>query len=80
MKPDIYQKLASTGRYHNTGKVLIGVSYVPQKKRIMSRDEERLQSVLLGHPIPAFKYDLTIYLLYAMGVGMLFWALAEAFR
>lgn len=80
MKPDIYQKLASTGRYHNTGKVLIGVSYVPQKKRIMSRDEERLQSVLLGLKVPSLRYDITVYVLYAIGVFTLIWALAEAFK
>lgn len=80
MKPEIYQKLAASGRYHNTGKVLIGVAYVSQKRRIMSRDEERLQAVLLGLKVPSVRYDITIYALYFIGVCMLIWALAEAFK
>ncbi len=80
MKPEIYQKLAATGRYHNTGKVLIGVSYVSPKKRIMSRDEERLQAILLGIHVPSLRYDTTVYALYFIGVCMLIWALAEAFK
>ena len=80
MKTEIYQRLASTGRYHNTGKVLIGLQYVPRQRRMMSRDEERLQAVLLGIKVPSLEYDLTIYALYAMAVGMLFWAVVEAVR
>lgn len=34
---------------YNTGKVLIGSRYEPPRQYQMSRDAERLQSVLLGH-------------------------------
>jgi hypothetical protein len=43
---EVYKQLALTGRYFNTGKVLMGVSYVP-RPRPMSHDEERIQSALL---------------------------------
>lgn len=46
---EVYKELALTGRYFNTGKVLMGVSHVP-RPRAMSQDEERIQSALLkGH-------------------------------
>jgi hypothetical protein len=46
---EVYKELALTGRYFNTGKVLMGVSHVP-RARPMSHDEERIQSALLkGH-------------------------------
>lgn len=43
---EVHNELAMTGRYFNTGKVLMGVSHVP-RPRSMSRDEERIQSALL---------------------------------
>lgn len=46
---EVYKELALTGKYLNTGKVLMGVSYVP-RPRPMSLDEERIQRALLkGH-------------------------------
>lgn len=42
----VYRELALTGKYFNTGKVLIGVSHAP-RPRTMSRDEELIQSALL---------------------------------
>jgi|1048.fasta_scaffold30541_5 hypothetical protein len=47
----VYRDLAMTGRYFNTGKVLIGVSYVP-RARPMSWDEERIQGAFLKKPEP----------------------------
>lgn len=44
----VFKELAATGKYVNTGKVLIGLTYVP-KPAPMSADEELLQNVLLGN-------------------------------
>lgn len=77
MKPEVYKELAATGRYYNTGKVLIGVQYVPKNHRIMSRDEELIQSVLLGQRLPMFRYDSTIYALYLIGLVMLMVAIGK---
>jgi hypothetical protein len=43
----VYKELAASGRYVNTGKVLIGVSHVPRPME-MSQDAELFQGVLLG--------------------------------
>lgn len=43
----VFNKLAATGKYVNTGKVLIGLAYVPRPAP-MSEDEELLQNILLG--------------------------------
>lgn len=47
MKKEVYDKLAATGKYLNTGKVLIGLRYQPRPKEL-SQDEETMQSILLG--------------------------------
>lgn len=39
---------------YNTGKVLIGCMWQP-KPPPMSQDEELIQSVLLGEPVPSFR-------------------------
>jgi hypothetical protein len=44
----VFNKLAATGKYVNTGKVLIGVAHVPRPAP-MSGDEEFLQNILLGN-------------------------------
>ena len=44
----VFKELAATGKYVSTGKVLIGVAYVP-KPAPMSADEELLQNILLGN-------------------------------
>lgn len=80
MKPEIYKELAASGRFVNTGKVLIGLQYVPRQRRVMSRDEERLQTVLLGIKVPSLRYDTTIYVLYLIGVMLLICALAEIIK
>ena len=41
---------------------------------------QRLQTVLLGIKVPSLRYDVTIYTLYAIGVFMLIWALAEVLK
>lgn len=47
MKEEIYKKLAATGKYYNTGKVLIGVQHEPRTTH-MTPEGEFIQSVLLG--------------------------------
>jgi hypothetical protein len=42
----VYNELAASGKYVNTGKVLIGVACEP-RPRILSYGEERIQSALL---------------------------------
>lgn len=49
----VYKELASTGKYVNTGKVLIGLSYVPKPPQ-MTQSEELIQGILLGSYRPLF--------------------------
>jgi hypothetical protein len=42
----VFKELASKGKYFNTGKVLIGVACEP-RPRVLSHQEERIQSALL---------------------------------
>jgi len=44
----VYQELAATGKYYNTGKVLIGLTYVPKPPQ-MTQSEEFMQNILLGN-------------------------------
>jgi hypothetical protein len=44
----VYKELAATGKYYNTGKVLIGLSYVPKPPQ-MTQSEEFMQNILLGN-------------------------------
>ncbi len=77
MKPDIYKKLAASGRFVNTGKVLIGLQHIPVQRRQMSRDEERLQRVLLGQRFRVIEHPPFVYTLYVIGVCLLIAAIAE---
>ncbi|CAB4154678.1 hypothetical protein UFOVP652_23 [uncultured Caudovirales phage] len=43
----MFKKLASTGRYVSTGKVLIGVAHVP-RARDMTSNDVFIQNILLG--------------------------------
>ena len=45
---EVYRELAASGRYVNTGKVLIGASHVP-RPREMAQSEEVIQDALLGN-------------------------------
>lgn len=45
----IFQQLAACGKYYNTGKVLIGVAYVPTPQA-PTREGEIIQDALLKHP------------------------------
>jgi hypothetical protein len=44
----VYKDLAATGKYFNTGKVLIGLAYVPKPPQ-MTQSEEFMQNILLGN-------------------------------
>jgi len=76
LKPEIFEKLAACGKYHNTGKVLIGLQHQRPLRR-MTYDEIRVQNALLGARGPRFAFDLTIY---AIAVITLVAALAEIFK
>jgi hypothetical protein len=71
LSPSIYRKLACSGRFYNTGKVLIGVRYVVPSNRRMSRDEERMQAALLGLREKSLRRVVIPCLAYAGAVAML---------
>lgn len=56
----VYRELAASGRYVNTGKVLIGVSHVPRPMD-MSQDAELFQGVLLGTHRPRYSVVSVAY-------------------
>ena len=57
-----FKKLASTGRYVSTGKVLIGLSYQPRLSHL-NRDEELIQNVLLDTHRPLLTTARIAYVL-----------------
>jgi len=57
----VFKELAASGRYVNTGKVLIGVSHVPRPME-MSQDAELFQGVLLGTHRPRYSVVHAAYL------------------
>ena len=44
----VFKELAATGKYVNTGKVLIGLTY-QRKSPEMTQSEELMQNILLGN-------------------------------
>lgn len=63
-----FKQLAATGKYVNTGTVLIGVSYQP-KPAHLDCDEELIQNVLLG----TYRPFITItQVAYVMVLALLF--------
>lgn len=50
MKKEVFDRLAASGRYLNTGKVLIGLQHQP-KQRSLTREEARIQAALLRAPM-----------------------------
>ena len=70
---EVYKELALTGRYFNTGKVLMGVSHVP-RARPMSQDEELIQSALLkgqGSRITAGTWRYMAYVAIVVGAVLM---------
>lgn len=74
MKPEIYDRLAASGRYLNTGKVLIGLQYVP-KPRQLSFEEERIQRIMLNQPLSTDFGEIVVRVVQwasmAVGIGVL---------
>lgn len=64
---EVYKKLAATGKYVNTGKVLIGLAYVP-KPRQMTQSEEFIQNILLGNYRPLVSDKAMVYFTVAVVV------------
>ena len=58
---EVFKELAASGRYVNTGKVLIGVSHVPRPME-MSQDAELFQGVLLDTHRPRYSVASAAYL------------------
>jgi len=57
----VFRELAASGRYVNTGKVLIGVSHVPRPMD-MSQDAELFQGVFLGTHRPRYSVVSVAYM------------------
>jgi hypothetical protein len=69
---EVYEELAHTGRYFNTGKVLMGVSCEP-RPRPMSHGEELIQSALLKDKKPRITAGTWRYIAFVtMVLGGLF--------
>ncbi len=68
MKPEVFKALAASGRYYNTGKVLIGLQYNRPLPQLYS-DEELVQAALLG--IPKKRPLLALFLCLAYGLVVL---------
>ena len=63
----VYKDLAATGKYYNTGKVLIGLSYVPKPSQ-MTQSEEFMQNILLGNYRRLVSDRLMVYITVALVV------------
>ena len=62
---EVHQELAMTGKYFNTGKVLMGIAYQPQRKE-MTQDEELIQNVMLGDHGPRITVGGWAYLAFVV--------------
>jgi hypothetical protein len=71
-------RIPHTIRYVDTGKVRIGSAYIAPPKR-MTYDEEVMQRLLMGEPIP-HRFSWTVYTLYVIGVLCLLAALLQFLR
>lgn len=56
---------------YNTGKVKIGIDYVPDRRFEFSRDAERIQLMLIG-PGPDEKPDRTVAVITAVCLTIIF--------
>jgi hypothetical protein len=63
----VYKELAATGKYYNTGKVLIGLTYVPKPPQ-MTQSEEFMQNILLGNYRRLVSDRLMVYVTVALVV------------
>ena len=67
MNPDVFKALAASGRYYNTGKVLIGLQYSKPLPQLNS-DEELVQAGLLGIPKKRPLATFSLCLVYGLAV------------
>jgi hypothetical protein len=67
LNPDVLEALAASGRYYNTGKVLVGLQY-SKLLPALSRDEELVQAGLLG--IPKKRPLVTFFLCLVYGLAV----------
>jgi hypothetical protein len=63
----VYKDLAATGKYYNTGKVLIGLAYVPKPPQV-TQSEEFMQNILLGNYRRLVSDRLMVYITVALVV------------
>ncbi len=64
----VFKELAATGKYINTGKVLIGLTY-QRKPPLMTDGEELIQSLLLGSYRCLISGQTMVYLILALVIG-----------
>lgn len=64
---EVYKTLATTGKYFNTGKVLIGVSCEP-RPRVMTHGEELIQKALLANQGSRITAGTVAYAILVVGV------------
>jgi hypothetical protein len=64
----VFKELAATGKYINTGKVLIGLTY-QRKPPLMTDGEELIQSLLLGSYRCLISEQTMVYLILALVIG-----------
>jgi hypothetical protein len=76
----VYKKLAACGKYHDTGKVLIGLQYQPPTRHLMGPDEEIVQRILLGQRFSIWPRVQSVYVIGLLLVLMFTSALEERFK
>ena len=63
----VYKELAATGKYVNTGKVLIGLTY-QRKPPEMTQSEELMQNILLGNYRRLVSDQVIVYVAFVLVV------------
>lgn len=76
----VYKQLAACGKYHDTGKVLIGLQYRPTNRDLIGPDEELVQRVLLGQRFSIWPRVQSVYVIGLLLVFVLISALEERFK
>ena len=76
----VYKQLAACGKYHDTGKVLIGLQYQPTNRHLMGPDEVLIQRVLLGKRFSIWPHIQSVNEKGLLLVFMLAGALEDRFK
>ena len=63
----VFKELAATGKYVNTGKVLIGLTY-QRKPPEMTQSEELMQNILLGNYRRLVSDQVIVYVAFVLVV------------